>query len=223
MLIRKTSERLNRVVNGVLNGGETFIYWKPCSFVNDGFNNWGHGLMGRALVSYYQATHDPKILEALVKVYKKFPLQNDTDESMAFNRGTTNMDAMTETYLMSGEKLILDSILSYSKRKVSVEGVTHWNNLDKTKDFNGHGVSFYEILRVPAMMYPWTGNINELKATENVLDWGERGSLLPVGVCSSEEWLAGIGSIRNIETCKYTNLHVVVFMDTALNRRKQLE
>ncbi|MDP4228648.1 MAG: hypothetical protein Q8910_20120, partial [Bacteroidota bacterium] len=55
-LIHKTSSRLNYVVNGVLNGGETFIYWKPKSFVNDDFNNWGHGLMGRALVSYYQAT-----------------------------------------------------------------------------------------------------------------------------------------------------------------------
>lgn len=200
-LIRKTSERLNMVVNGVLKGGETFIYWKPYSIVNDAFNNWGHGLMGRALISYYEATHDPKILEALVKVYKKFPLQNDVDESMALNRGTTNIDAMTETFLLSGNKSIRDSIVAYSKRKVAIDGVNYWNHLDKDKDFNGHGVSFYEILRVPAMMYPWTGNKEELKATENVLDWGERKSLLPNGVCSSEEYLAGRGSIRGVETC----------------------
>ena len=201
MLIRKTSDRLNLVVDGVLKGGETFIYWKPKSIVNSEFNNWGHGLMGRALVSYYQATHDPRILQALVQVYSKFPLLDKINDSMPYNRGTTNIDAMTDTYLMSGNKMILDTIVSYSKRKISVDAVNYWNNLDKNQDFNGHGVSFYEILRVPAMMYPWTGNKNELKATENVLDWGERGSLLPVGVCSSEEWLAGIGSIRNVETC----------------------
>jgi uncharacterized protein len=201
MLIRKTSERLNMVVNGVLKGGETFIYWKPYAIVNDAFNNWGHGLMGRALVSYYQATHDPKILEALVKVYKKFPLQNDVDESMAFNRGTTNIDAMTETFLMSGNKSIHDSIVAYSKRKVWIDGIYSWNHLDKDKEYNGHGVSFYEILRVPSMMYSWTGNTEELKATENALNWGERKSLLPEGVCSSEEYLAGRGSIRCVETC----------------------
>jgi uncharacterized protein len=206
MLIRKTSSRLNMVVDGVLKGGETFIYWKPGTIVNDGFNNWGHGLMGRALVSYYQATHDPRILQALVKVYKKFPLRPDSDEFMQLNRGTTNIDAMTETFVMSGERPILDSIVSYSKKDISIRTVKKWNNINSSfipdKDYNGvHGVSFYEILRVPAMMYTWTGDKNELTASENILQWGEKSSLLPLGVCSSEEYLAGIGSIRNIETC----------------------
>ena len=56
-------------------------------------------------------------------------------------------------------------------------------------------------MRVPAMMYPWTGNKEELSASQGILTWGEKSSLLPMGVCSSEEFLAGIGSIRNIETC----------------------
>jgi uncharacterized protein len=206
MLIRKTSSRLNMVVDGVMKGGETFIYWKPASIVNDGFNNWGHGLMGRALVSYYQATHNPRILEALVRVYKKFPLINGYDEFMLLNRGTTNIDAMTETFVMSGEQAILDSIVSYSKKEISIQTAEKWNGINSDfkpgKDYNGvHGVSFYEILRVPAMMYTWTGDKNELTASENILAWGEKSSLLPPGVCSSEEYLAGTGSIRNIETC----------------------
>lgn len=206
MLIRKTSTRLNMVVNGVLNGGETFIYWKPYSIVNDGFNNWGHGLMGRALVSYYQATHDPKILEALIKVYKRFPLKNNADEFMQLNRGTTNIDAMSETFLMSGEKCILDSIVAYSKYSLTTKTVDDWNNIREHfvpgADYNGvHGVSFYEIMRVPAMMHLWTGSNDELNASENILQWGENSSLLPFGVCSSEEYLAGTGSTRNTETC----------------------
>ena len=206
MLIRKTSSRLNLVVNGVLNGGETFIYWKPYSIVDDGFNNWGHGLMGRALVSYYQATHDPRILQALVKVYKKFPLSTKSDEFMQLNRGTTNIDAMTETYLMSGERAILDSIVSYGRKEITIRTVEKWNDINRKftpgSDYNGvHGVSFYEILRVPAMIYPWSGDRKELEASENILRWGEKDNMLPFGVCSSEEYLAGIGSIRNTETC----------------------
>ena len=202
MLIRKTSRRLNLVVNGVLNGGETFIYWEPRSAVDDLFNNWAHGLMGRALVSYYQATHNPRILKALVKVYKKFPLKNKSKAFMRLNRGTTNLDAMTETYLMSGEKAILDSILSFSRESLFTNAVTAWNNLNLSDRNEGvHGVSFYEILKVPSLVYPWTGNRKDLDATLNMLKWGETGNLLPMGVCSSEEYLAGIGSIRNIETC----------------------
>ncbi len=206
MLIRKTSERLNLVVNGVLAGGETFIYWKPKTIINDLFNSWGNGLMGRTLVSYYQATHDPKILQALVKVYRKYPINVDQDEFMRFNRGTTNIDAMTDTYLMSGEKAILDSIVGYSQKQITQSTVDKWNEINNNplaaKDYNGvHGVSYYELLRVPAMMYSWTGDKRELQATENILKWGEKSSVLPLGVCSSEEYLAGIGSIRNIETC----------------------
>lgn len=200
-LMRKTSSRLNIVINGVLNGGESFIYWKPQSVATDWFNNWGHGLMGRALVSYYQATHNPKILEALQKVYQTFTIRAPQDTTEYMPRGATNIDAMTETYLMSGNKAILDEIIAYSKINGIITEEKRW--LDKrliARDFN-HGVTFYETLRVPAMMYPWTGDTKELYASQNVLKWGEEQNLLPVGVCSSQEFLAGIGSFRDIETC----------------------
>ena len=200
-LIRKTSARLDMVINGVLNGGETFIYWKPKTVTSDWFNNWGHGLMGRALVSYYQATHDPKILKALQKVYQSFTIWTPQDTIEYMPRGATNIDAMTETYLMTEDKTILDKIITYSKIKGIVAEKNRW--FDKriiARDFN-HGVTFYETLRVPAMMYSWTGDAKELDASKNVLEWGEKQSLLPVGICSSQEFLAGIGSFRNIETC----------------------
>ncbi|MDP4184440.1 MAG: glycoside hydrolase family 127 protein [Bacteroidota bacterium] len=200
-LIRKTSSRLNMVINGVLNGGESFIYWKPKSVADDWFNNWGHGLMGRALVSYYQATHDPKIMQALQKVYHSFTIRAPQDTIEYMPRGATNIDAMTETYLMSGDKTILDKIVAYSKINGIITEENRWfNKRIIARDFN-HGVTFYETLRVPAMMYPWTGNAKELYASQNVLEWGEKQNLLPVGICSSQEFLAGIGSFRDIETC----------------------
>ncbi|MDP4204862.1 MAG: glycoside hydrolase family 127 protein [Bacteroidota bacterium] len=200
-LIRKTSSRLNLVVNGVLNGGESFIYWKPQSVVNDWFNNWGHGLMGRALVSYYQATHDPKILQALVKVYQIFPIKVLSDSTEHMPRGATNIDAMTETYLMSGKEAILNKIIAYSKNNSVVDEETRWQNKRViVPDFH-HGITFYETSRVPAMMYSWTGNEKEFNATTKILEWGEEKNLLPEGVCSSEEFLSGIGPFRHIETC----------------------
>lgn len=211
-LIRKTSSRLNLVVNGVLNGGDTFVYWKPKSIVNDHFNNWAHALMGRVLVSYYQATHNPKILQALTKVYENFSLIVPTSEDitalqsgMEGMRGTTNIDAMTETYLMSGNKAILDSIISFSNKETVQLFQNHWMTLNSKnptiESEDVHGVSYYEVLRVPAMMSTWTANKNGLKATEHMISWGENKNELPFGVCSSEEYLAGVGSFRNAETC----------------------
>ncbi|MDP4201055.1 MAG: glycoside hydrolase family 127 protein [Bacteroidota bacterium] len=200
-LIRKTSSRLDIVVNGVLNGGESFIYWKPQSIVNDWFNNWGHGLMGRALVSYYQATHKPEIRQALEKVYRTFPIRVSRDSTECMQRGATNIDAMVETYLITADKTILDKIIAYGKNRSVIDEEERWlHKRVVSSDFH-HGVTFYETLRVPAMMYSWTGNIKELHASERILEWGESKNLLPVGVCSSQEYLSGIGSFRNIETC----------------------
>ncbi|MDR1339415.1 MAG: hypothetical protein LBK58_05110 [Prevotellaceae bacterium] len=55
-LIRKVSDRLDMVVNGVLNGGKSFIYWQDdLNFKRSSFNNWAHSHMGRALVAWYES------------------------------------------------------------------------------------------------------------------------------------------------------------------------
>ena len=81
-LISKVTKRLDTVVSGVLDGGESFIYWRPKSVLDESvgpspddarFNNWAHSHMGRALVAYYEATGDPRVLKALVKVYRDYP------------------------------------------------------------------------------------------------------------------------------------------------------
>jgi hypothetical protein len=202
-LINKVSKRLNIVVNGVLNGGESFIYWKPKTILTDttgridpSFNNWAHSHMGRALVAYYQATHDQRILKALVKVYKSYPLPSL--KPRFFQNGAENLDPMTETYLLSGDKTILDSILSYSKRASNKSVIDRW---DQGKFTAGHDVLYYENIRLPALLNPWTGNKTDLDASINAIEWGEKYNLLPIGVCSGEEALAGIGATRNVETC----------------------
>jgi hypothetical protein len=48
-LIKKVSDRLNLVVNGVNSGGNSFIYWKK--ELPQGFNSWACSHIGRALVA----------------------------------------------------------------------------------------------------------------------------------------------------------------------------
>lgn len=209
-LINKVSKRLDLVVDGVLNkGGETFIYWKPKSIVDDSFNNWGHGIMGRALVSYYQATHDRKILDALVKVYSDFPMispgRRGTESlKKALVRGATNVDAMSETFLMSGKMAILDSIIAYGNRN-DVRGaesiLTNLQGRDKKGFKTIHTVTFYEVGRVPAILSMWRQDPSGYNTSTNFLSWGDKFNMMPYGVNSGEEFLSGMGPFHHTETC----------------------
>jgi uncharacterized protein len=196
-LIQKVSARLDGVVNGVLQGGETFIYWLPVSAVRDSFNSWAHSHMGRALVAYHLGSGDPKVLEALVKVYRTYPL-DDLPETFKSVSGAVNLDAMSDTYRLSRDPQILENMLAFAHRKSYQETADRWAAGEL--EF-GHNVIFYEDIRIPAVLYPWTGSARDFSATVAGLHWNDAHSLLPMGVSSGEEYHAGIGSTRNVETC----------------------
>jgi uncharacterized protein len=191
----KVSKRLDMVVSGVLNGGESFIYWRPESAVQNTFNSWAHSHMGRALVAYYQATGNPRVLEALVKVYRNYPLPGSDYEDV---NGAVNLDAMFATYAMSGDRAILERAVAYAQTKEYRDIAAQWS---RGQVQPGHNVIFYENIRVPVMLYPWTGDRNDLAATLGAIAWHDRNHTLPMGLSSGEEYHAGIGATRNVETC----------------------
>lgn len=202
-LIKKASARLDTVVNGVLSRGETFIYWLPKDALTDStqywkeFNSWAHSHMGRALVAYYQATGDKKVLQALTKVYHNFSLPALKEHFIDVS-GSVNIDPMTDTYLMTGDSAIRRNILVFGSTAKYKSLSYNWNQGKLTP---GHNVIYYENIRVPALLSMYTGEKSDLSATTSALQYGENLNLLPVGLISGEEYHAGIGSTRNIETC----------------------
>ena len=111
-LIKKATDRLNLVVNGVNNGGKSFMYWKKEP--PQGFNSWACSHMGRALVAWYAASGDKRILDALVRAYSEYPVPR---EQIKFDdiSGLCNIDAMLETYAFSGDRRVLDRVLAAVK------------------------------------------------------------------------------------------------------------
>lgn len=223
-LIRKTTERLDGVVDGVLSSpNHTFIWWKEDDIVKTengdegkgSFNNWAHGLMGRCLVSYYQATHDERILKALEKVYSSgYYLKPPQDDiygedaglTQGMVRGAVNLDAMSETYMLTGNKAILQTMLDYAAQPTQKDQekrlLDRQNRYERIwQEATIHGVTFNEVSRVPALLSLWTGNRESLQASINILEWGDKFNGLPYGVVSAEEWVSGIGPYRFTETC----------------------
>ena len=198
-LITKAKSRLDPIVDGILTNGETsFVYWMPKTIFNDdGFNSWAHSQMGRALVAYYQASGDKRILDALVKVYRNFPLPAFKSDFAVVN-GMVNLDPMFDIWLMSRDPQVLTNILSARNQPAFQKAVATWNSGRITP---GHTVIFYENERVPALLYPLTGKRSLLDASQRAVKWSDENFLLPHGLISGEEQAAGIGSTRNVETC----------------------
>ncbi len=194
-LIRKATQRLDLVVDGVNRGGKSFLYWKQDKPA--GFNSWAHSQMGRALVAWYQATGEKRILEALVKAYSDYPVPMG---HLQFNdvSGLCNLDAMLETYAFSGDRRVLERARAALASADPDTSLRQW--LDG-KFTEGHAVITYENIRLPALLYPWTGETRQLQATLNAFAWIDQRHMLPYGLASGEEYLSGVGAFRKTETC----------------------
>ncbi len=204
-LIRKIRARLDPVVEGVNKAGfgTTFIYWKQ-GYKPDGFESWAHSQMGRALVALYQGSGDPRVLDALVKVYADYPSRmGNIDLGGGLVSGLCNLDPMLETYSYSGDPRILDrALLAISQPEVSRE-IHGWL---AGRIAPGHMDIFYENIRLPAVVYPWSGDPNDLNATLAAFKWLDENHMLPYGVASGEEFASGIGAFRKTETCDVTSM-----------------
>ena len=202
-LIKKIRARLDPVVDGVNQAdfGTTFIHWKP-GYKPDGFDNWAHSHMGRALVALYQGTGEQQVLDALVKVYANYPatMGNSNLKGLEVS-GLCNLDPMLETYSYSGDRRILDRVLQDVTQPEVALDIQAWaaGHLSPS-----HMVILYENIRLPAVVYPWTGDPSHLQATLSAFRWLDENHMLPLGVVSGEEHASGIGAFRKTETCNVT-------------------
>ena len=202
-LIKKIRARLDPVVDGVNQAdfGTSFIYWKK-GFKPEEFDSWAHSQMGRALVALYQGTGEKRVLDALVKVYADYPtnMGKITLGSDGVS-GLCNLDAMLETYSYSGDRRILERALQAIAQPEVAKEIEGW---PAGRLSPGHMVIFYENIRLPGLVYPWSNDPQHLQATLGAFKWLDQNHMLPHGVASGEEFASGVGAFRKTETCDVT-------------------
>ena len=199
-LIEKAARRLNLVVDGVNRGGTSLIYWKKGK-PEGPFNSWAHSQMGRAWSAWYMATGDKRILDALVKAYCDYPAPMGHLEFQADISGLCNIDAMLETYRLSGDRRVLDRVQAAMGAPEVQATIRNWAD---GKFITGHAVCAYEQIRLPILYYLWTGESKYRQASCNAFGCFNKDHMLPYGVTSGEEWLSGVGAFRLTETCDVT-------------------
>ncbi len=202
-LVKKIRARLDPVVEGVRKAdpGTSFIYWKK-GYQPQGFDSWAHSQMGRALVALYQGTGDKRVLDALVKVYAGYA---GTMGRADFHdvTGLCNLDAMLETFSFSGDERILERVRHAMAQPSVAKEFEAW---EAGRLAPGHMDIIYEDIRLPAIVYPWTGNEHLLQASLGAWKWLDDQHMQPHGVASGEEFASGIGPFRKTETCDVTSM-----------------
>jgi hypothetical protein len=115
--------------------------------------------------------------------------------------GLCNLNAMLETYSFSGDRRILDRALHAIAQPAVAKEFQAWAAGQLAPS---HMVILYENTRLPAIVYPLTGDGHLLRATLGAWKWLDDKPMLPYGVASGGEFASGIGAFRNKETCDLT-------------------
>lgn len=156
-------------------------------------SQWPMAVFFRAMQAEYSATHDPKLLEALRQHYLSYSI-----EDLKAGRNIINLEGMLWTYGKTGDRKLLNLA-----NAIYDQGQGIWGRgalAAPAKDVD-HGVTYNEMAKLPAIFYAYTGNKEYLSASVNAFKKLDRDHMLPDGVPSSNEFLAGKDIHQSHETC----------------------
>ena len=154
---------------------------------------WPFAVFFRAVQAYYEATGDPRIPEALEKNYLSYSL-----DELAQDRYVINVEGILWTYALTGNQALLDLAVNAWERGES--NMTQETALDDS-EFHMHGVTMNELLKVPLLLYAYSGEEKYLQAALHAEEKMEAPNMLIDGINSSSEALAGNDPLASHETC----------------------
>ena len=170
---------------------------------------WSEGVFCRAVLAYYSATHDQRVLDMLKRVYHNFPLfKYNPREGHHFGGGDldnmrklSGLENMFELTRYSGDSYFADRALQVLRAYEPAYIQTWVNEKDFLHTAMCHGVSYNEASKIPAIGYIWGAGDQWLQVSVNSFEFLQANSMLPIGSNSSNEFLHGIGAFEATESC----------------------
>ena len=173
--------------------GDPCIWDSKNHKLSGGFEMWPMAVFFRAMKAKYEATGDERIPAALAKYFLLYG--NDVLRNM---RNTVNVEGMTWTYLLTGDKRLLEQAEQAwrTKRNELTPG-----NTASDEAIYMHGVTYCEVLKIPVLLYACTGKEEYLRQAVNAERKLVRDHMLPDGCPCSVEELRGNSVHWGHETC----------------------
>lgn len=219
--LEKTKAYIDRMLSNQDENGYLGIYAPDLRFNFEGENGelWAQSTLFRALLAYYEATGDKKVLdaieEAVAVTMEAYPVDGhgpfEVKESFGgVGHGLTITDTFDRLYQLTGKEEYMEYALwlyeNFSKNKVSQEDARYLHLTDSAYRFNSHGVHTYEQLRPLVTAVYASGN----PALEEALDgFMEKLALCltPSGGPIGDEWIGKRAADASEIGYEYCSIH----------------
>ncbi len=164
---------------------------------------WPMSVFFRVLQAKYEHDGDQRIPAALEKHYLNFT-EEDLAGGIVGGRNIMSLEGILWTYgKTDNEKLLKlaeDAWAIQGKFAVDETAIT------SSEPFYMHSVTFCEMLKLPLLLYAYTGKTRYLELAMTAVRKMEQESMLPDGVPSSAEFLLGTDVHHSHETCDVVDL-----------------
>lgn len=160
---------------------------------DDRYHVWPQAVFFRAIQAYYEAKGDETILPALERHFLGMPVS-----MLGSSRNAINIEGALWTYAHTGNEALLQ------------HAVDAWNHGDfwlhdperlTEPVLVQHGVTACEQLKLPVILYAYTGDRSYLDLALALQKRIEDEDMLPDGVPSSAEYFSGKTANHSHETC----------------------
>ena len=159
---------------------------------------WPMSVFFRVLQAKYEHDGDERIPAALERHYLNFT-PDDLAGGIVGGRNIMSLEGILWTYGKTGNPALLELAEDAWARQdcfaVDETAIT------SDEPFYMHSVTFCEMLKLPLLLYAYTGKVRYLELAMTAVRKVERESLLPDGVPSSAEFLLGTDVDISHETC----------------------
>ena len=157
---------------------------------------WPFAVFSRVIMSEYDATRDPEILQALTRHYLALP-----DDIGRFARDGANIEGMVWLYSKTRDPRILRKAISSYKHFEKNNRSRSREKLLGKSPMIGHSAVNAEMIVIPINLYLYTGDRSLLEAGEAAVEVLNRDHLLPSYTISSAEELSGQAPEHVHELC----------------------
>ncbi|MBE6358568.1 MAG: hypothetical protein E7057_04900 [Lentisphaerae bacterium] len=167
-------------------------------------SEWPMAVFFRAVMAYCDSTDDREAKAAFIRHYQNLP-----QEKLALGfRHINNIEGVLKAYEWSGDKALLDKAVAayrqhdeYYSLHTEDEFELYRSKITSGRNYIIHGVSFSESIKLPVLLYLYTGDESFLADAEKGLaEVLERHEQIP-GLPSSNEDFAGRDPLQGYETC----------------------
>ena len=215
-------EFVNKVLAGQGKDGY-FGGWQDKPYSDEG-DMYTTSLISQALMSYYSATNDKRVITALQKAYrhifehcKPVPDANGklpiawTGGSYGWPSASHMIYPILSVYAKTGDQELYDlaQLIFKTGQSILFQGtngrrsdiqVSHLLTSGSTY-YDMHGVDATEVSRIPAINYLFTGNTDYLNASIKAVEKIERYHEQVYGAPVSDEQFRETGAVNNTEMC----------------------